>query len=87
MECAQTWRAGHRSYPIETYKHLKEPTGVNAQKPMSMPPPLVSVLTVKAENAPIYTEFAAQTYARDLVEVRGRVDGYIDEPENFICDV
>ncbi len=53
-------------------------SSVNAQKPMSLPPPLVSVMTVKAENAPIYTEFAAQTYARDLVEVRGRVDGYIE---------
>lgn len=53
-------------------------SSVNAQKPMVPPPPLVSVMTVKAENAPIYTEFAAQTYARDLVEVRGRVDGYIE---------
>jgi len=37
----------------------------------------VSVITVSAEDTPIYNEYAAQTFARDMVEVRGRVDGYI----------
>jgi membrane fusion protein (multidrug efflux system) len=43
------------------------------------PPPLVAVITVKTEDVPIFNEYAAQTYARDLVEVRGRVDGYIEK--------
>ena len=43
------------------------------------PPPLVAVITVNAEDVPIYNEYAAQTYARDMVEVRGRVDGYIEK--------
>ncbi len=50
-----------------------------AQKPAAPPPPLVAVITVKAEDVPIFNEYAAQTYARDLVEVRGRVDGYIEK--------
>ena len=39
----------------------------------------VSVITVSAEDTPIYNEYAAQTFARDMVEVRGRVDGYIEK--------
>jgi len=45
---------------------------------MSFPPP-VSVLEVQAQDVPIYSEYAAQTFARDMVEVRGRVDGYIEK--------
>lgn len=40
---------------------------------------LVSVMQVRAENVPIFGEYSAQTFARDLVEVRGRVDGYIEK--------
>jgi membrane fusion protein, multidrug efflux system len=43
------------------------------------PPPLVLVSEVQPRDVPIFSEFAAQTYARDMVEVRGRVDGYIDK--------
>lgn len=39
----------------------------------------VTVVEVAAEDVPIYSEYAAQTFARDLVEVRGRVDGYIEQ--------
>ncbi len=48
-------------------------------KAASLPPPVVSVIEVQAEDVPIYSEYAAQTYARDQVEVRGRVDGYIEK--------
>src|SRR5271166_2593701 len=44
-----------------------------------MPPPAVSVMELTAEDVPIYNEYAAQTFARDMVEVRGRVDGYIEK--------
>ncbi len=40
---------------------------------------MVSVMETHRETVPIYSEFAAQTYARDMVEVRGRVDGYIEK--------
>lgn len=50
-----------------------------AQKRMSLPPPLVAVIQVSNEDVPIYSDFTAQTFARDLVEVRGRVDGYIEK--------
>src|SRR5580692_8247897 len=42
------------------------------------PPPDVSVIHVKGEAVATYREYPARTYARDLVEVRGRVDGYVD---------
>lgn len=48
----------------------------------SSPPVTVSIVETKLESVPIYGEFAAQTYARDLVEVRARVDGFI-EKRNF----
>ena len=51
----------------------------NAQKRMAFPPPPVAVLQVSAEDVPIYNDFAAQTFARDMVDVRGRVDGYIEK--------
>jgi membrane fusion protein (multidrug efflux system) len=50
-----------------------------AQGQMAFPPPPVSVLEVNAQDVPIYGEYAAQTFARDMVEVRGRVDGYIEK--------
>jgi membrane fusion protein (multidrug efflux system) len=50
-----------------------------AQGRMAFPPPPVSVLEVQAQDVPIYSEYAAQTFARDMVEVRGRVDGYIEK--------
>jgi len=43
------------------------------------PPASVSVVEVKSEDVPLYSDYAAQTFARDLVEVRGRVDGYIEK--------
>ena len=43
------------------------------------PPPLVALIEVSAEDVPIYTEYAAQTYARDMVEIRGRVDGFMEK--------
>ena len=50
-----------------------------AQNRMTLPPALVSVVEVHAQDVPLYGEYAAQTYARDMVEVRGRVDGYIEK--------
>jgi membrane fusion protein (multidrug efflux system) len=46
---------------------------------MAPPPTMVSVLAVQPHDVPIYAEYPAQTFARDMVEVRGRVDGYIDK--------
>ena len=50
-----------------------------AQKAQTPPPPTVEVTTVNPEDTAIYSEYPAQTYARDLVEVRGRVEGYIEK--------
>ena len=41
-------------------------------------PPEVSVIYVKGEDVATYREYPARTYARDMVEVRGRVDGYVE---------
>jgi len=39
------------------------------------------VMDAAAADVPIFAEFAAQTYARDMVEVRSRVEGYIEKWE------
>ena len=39
----------------------------------------VAVIEVQPETVPIFTEFVSETYARDEVQVRGRVDGYIEK--------
>jgi membrane fusion protein (multidrug efflux system) len=52
--------------------------GKAATKPAPPPPPEVSVVHVAGEDVATYREYPARTYARDLVEVRGRVDGYVD---------
>src|SRR5215471_7034404 len=55
-------------------------TRASASNAASAPPaPEVSVVKVCNEDVPIYSEYAAQTFARDMVEVRGRVDGYIEK--------
>jgi len=38
----------------------------------------VVVVEVEPADVPIFADFAAQTYARDMVEVRGRVEGYVE---------
>jgi membrane fusion protein (multidrug efflux system) len=43
------------------------------------PAPTVEVVTVAPQDTPIFSEYPAQTYARDLVEVRAKVDGYIEK--------
>jgi membrane fusion protein, multidrug efflux system len=43
------------------------------------PPPPVLVTEVTAGDVPVYTEYPAQTYARNTVDVRGRVEGYIEK--------
>ncbi len=41
--------------------------------------PMVVVTAVEASDVPVLSDYPAQTYARNTVEVRGRVDGYIDK--------
>jgi membrane fusion protein (multidrug efflux system) len=43
------------------------------------PAPNVEVTKVELGDADIYADFPAQTYARNMVEIRGRVDGYIEK--------
>jgi membrane fusion protein (multidrug efflux system) len=42
------------------------------------PPTPVTVVEVQPRELPVYADFAAQTYVRNGVEVRGRVEGYIE---------
>lgn len=46
---------------------------------MTMPPAAVSIVTAIAEDVPIYNEYTAQTFARDMVEVRARVAGNVEK--------
>ncbi len=50
-----------------------------AQQSAAPTAPVVETIEVRASDVPIYSEYAAQTYARNTVEVRGRVAGYIEK--------
>jgi membrane fusion protein (multidrug efflux system) len=50
-----------------------------AQPPAAPAAQTVETIEVHTTDVPIYSEYAAQTYARNAVEVRGRVEGYIDK--------
>src|SRR5260370_25720589 len=52
--------------------------GKAATKPAPPPPTEVTVMHLAGEDVATYREYPARTHARDLVEVRGRVDGYVD---------
>ena len=54
------------------------------QRTAQPPPPGVVVTQVEATDVPVMSEYPAQTYSRNTVEVRGRVDGYIDKWGNRI---
>ena len=50
-----------------------------AASPGGMPAPSVSTIHLAPQDVTIVREFAAQTFARDMVEVRARVDGYLEK--------
>src|SRR3989442_2766300 len=52
--------------------------GKAATTPTPPPAPEVSVIYVQGEDVATYREYPARTYARDLVDIRGRVEGYIE---------
>jgi multidrug efflux pump subunit AcrA (membrane-fusion protein) len=43
------------------------------------PPPTVEIAEAAQGDADIYVEYPGQTYARNMVDVRGRVEGYIEK--------
>jgi membrane fusion protein (multidrug efflux system) len=47
--------------------------------PPSAPPVTVSVIEVSPKTLPLYTEYTGTTDALDTVEVRARVDGFIEQ--------
>jgi membrane fusion protein (multidrug efflux system) len=53
-------------------------SGASAQR-TAPPPALVSVVKVQPDDVAFYSDYSAETFARDLVEVRGRVDGFIQK--------
>jgi len=53
-------------------------SGSRAQAQGNAPPMPVSVIQIQPQDVPIYGDYASQTFARDMVEVRGRVDGYVE---------
>jgi membrane fusion protein (multidrug efflux system) len=55
-------------------------SAAQSRNPGQQPPaPPVLVSEATTADVPIYSEYPAQTYARNTVEVRGRVEGYIDK--------
>lgn len=49
------------------------------QKPGPLPPAPVDVVRVSASDVPIMAEYPGQTYARNTVDVRARVEGYVEK--------
>ena len=43
------------------------------------PPPTVEITQLSLGTADIYADYPAQTYARNMVDVRSRVDGYVEK--------
>ena len=72
-------QAGGFAFLLATFALSGCQSSSKAQNQMAFPPALVSVVEVQAQDVPLYGEYAAQTFARDMVEVRGRVDGYIEK--------
>jgi membrane fusion protein (multidrug efflux system) len=54
-------------------------SAAQSQRPAQPPPPIVVVTQVEPSDVPVMSDYPAQTYARNTVDVRGRVDGYIDK--------
>ncbi len=80
MKASGIFRAGFLAVLLAAFFSLVAcESASKAQGRMAFPPPPVSVVEVQAQDVPIYGEYAAQTFARDMVEVRGRVDGYIEK--------
>ncbi len=48
------------------------------QSPPDPPLPGVVVTEICRRDVAVFSDFAAQTYARNMVEIRGRVEGYLD---------
>ena len=72
-------QAGGLAFLLATITFSGCQSSSRAQNQMAFPPALVSVVEVQAQDVPLYGEYAAQTFARDMVEVRGRVDGFIEK--------
>src|ERR1019366_5009522 len=58
-------------------------SGCGSRGPQSVaaqaPPPTVEIAEVAQGDADIFVEYPGQTYARNMVDVRGRVEGYIEK--------
>jgi len=50
-----------------------------AESHAQAPAPTVEITPAVVGDADIYAEYPAQTYARNMVDVRGRVEGYIEK--------
>lgn len=53
--------------------------GVDTQQTQQTTAPEVSVIQIKAEDTPIFTEFVGKTVSSRKVEIRARVDGFLDQ--------
>ena len=72
------WMAAAMLVVVAAIGRLAAGQGKAATPPAVPSPPEVGVIRVQGEAVSTYREYPARTYARDLVEVRGRVDGYVD---------
>jgi membrane fusion protein (multidrug efflux system) len=53
--------------------------GCKKQAPTALPPPVVQVMEVTATNVPLHTEFIGQLDSPQNVEVRARVEAFVEQ--------
>src|ERR1700682_2000024 len=67
-------------FPIALLAALAGCSSKGSQKAAAQaPPPTVEIAEAAPADTDIYVEYPGQTYARNLVDVRGRVEGYIEK--------
>jgi len=49
------------------------------EKKAGLPPPAVLVAKVEQKTVPIYADYVARTEARETVEIRARVEGFLEK--------
>ncbi len=66
-------------FPIALLASLTGCGSKGSQVSAQAPPPTVETTAATPGDADIYVEYPGQTYARNMVDVRGRVEGYIEK--------
>jgi len=76
-----TWRRAHLEKLLVLLMGTIALSGSGCKKaaPLAPPPPVVQVMDITATNVPLHTEFIGQLDSPQNVEVRARVEAFVDK--------